>query len=242
MKPHDYRERIYRRLLSPQGLLTFQVRVRETDLFIAAQADLSVPALNSVHLYRGHLENYIKVHPEFLTSLTPLPKDALAPEIVRNMIIASDIAGVGPMAAVAGAMAELVGRDLERHSLEVMVENGGDIYLNCKRELKIGIFAGESPLSNRLSLKIDPSKMPLGVCTSSGTVGPSRSFGRADAVCVLSRSAALADAAASQIGNVVKSKNDLGRAIGVGKEIPGVMGMVIIIEDQMTAWGDLELT
>jgi ApbE superfamily uncharacterized protein (UPF0280 family) len=241
MNPHDYRERTYRHCLSPPGLKTFEVRVRETDLFVAADEDLTPFALDAIHLYRGQIENTIRLRPEFATSLAPIPNDALAPQIVRVMLSASAVAGVGPMAAVAGAVAEFVGRDLLAHSLEVIVENGGDIYLNCKRELRIRIFAGTSPLSNKVTLRIDPSKMPLGVCTSSGTVGPSLSFGRADAVCILSRSAALADAAASQIGNHIKSRKDIHLAMDVGMKIPGILGILVIIEDLMGACGDIEL-
>jgi uncharacterized protein len=241
MKKHDYQERTYRNRLSSHGLKTFQVVVRETDLYIAAHDDLTLFARDIVYRYRGHLEHYIKLHPEFLTSLVPLPEDAQAPEIVRIMLSVSAKASVGPMAAVAGALAEFVGRDLSVQSSEVIVENGGDIYLNCKREMLVGVFAGESPLSNKLTLKLDPRKMPLGICTSSGTVGPSLSFGRADAVCIISHSAALADAAASNIGNRIKTKKDIYLAIEMGSKIPGVIGILIIIEDRMGVWGDVEL-
>ena len=242
MDKESYRERTYRRHLCPAGLATFQVAIRETDLYIAAKGDLTAQALQSIVLYRGHIENYIKIHPAFLTALMPLPEDVLAPPIIRDMLSVSRIAGVGPMAAVAGAIAEYVGRDLLRFTPEVIVENGGDIYLNCHSQLSVGVFAGSSPLSNKLSLKITPQQMPLGICTSSATVGPSVSFGRADAVCVISKSAALADAAASQIGNRVKTKKDIPKALESGSRIPGVRGIVIIVQDHFGAWGEIELS
>lgn len=238
-----YRERTYRNDVSTPGLTTFQVGVRETDLFITASKDLRTEAQASIYRHRSYIENYIKLLPDFLTSLRPLPEDGLAPEIVQKMLWAGHVAGVGPMACVAGAMAEFVGHDLLiGGSLEIIVENGGDIFLSCKREIHIGIFAGRSPLSNKIKLKIAPEKMPLGICTSSGTVGPSLSFGKADAVCVMAPSATLADAAASQIGNQVKSKKDIQRALNFGAKIPSLTGLLIIVDEHMGAWGDIVLS
>jgi ApbE superfamily uncharacterized protein (UPF0280 family) len=146
------------------------------------------------------------------------------------------------MAAVAGAVAEHVGTELRFHSKEVVVENGGDIFLDARRDLTVGIFAGDSSLSDKLAIRIPAEKMPLGVCTSSGTVGPSLSFGQSDAVTVTSSSTALADAAATAIGNRAGSAEDIDRALTFGQTIPGVSGIIIIIGDRMGVWGDLELT
>jgi len=133
-----------------------------------------------------------------------------------------------------------VAKDLEAKSSQVIVENGGDIYTNTKDNLRVGIFAAESPLSNKLVLKIKAEDMPMGICTSSATVGHSVSLGKADAVCVLSRSAALADAAASAIGNLVKKATDIKRAIEIGSRIEGVLGIVIVIGKNMGAYGIVE--
>ncbi|MFA6346436.1 MAG: UPF0280 family protein, partial [Syntrophales bacterium] len=123
-----------------------------------------------------------------------------------------------------------------------MVENGGDIYLDCKRDLRVEVHAGQSSLSGKIILMIRSDRMPLGVCTSSGTVGHSFSYGRADAVCVLSVSAALADAAATRIGNLVKSAKDIERGLKTAEEIlPGIRGVVIICGSHMGLAGDVEL-
>ena len=237
-----YQERKYRNLLLDQGLVSFQVMVKETDLFIKATRNLAETARQSVLRYRHQLESYIHLHPFFLPSLSPWPRDDFAAPIIQNMIRAGREAGVGPMAAVAGAMAEAVGRDLLKESPEVIVENGGDIFLHSSRKVPIGIFAGKSPLSLRVGLLVPASENPWGVCTSSGTVGPSLSFGRADAVCVLSPSAALADAAATAVGNRVRSPADLERGLDRAKEIAGVVGAVIIVGDKLAVWGKIELT
>jgi len=168
--------------------------------------------------------------------------DLHAPELVREMIRVSQLARVGPMAAVAGAIAEWVSKDLLKLSKEVIIENGGDIYLATARERTIGIYAGQSPLSLKIGIVIGPEESPLGVCTSSGTVGPSLSFGRADAVCILSKSAALADAAATAVGNIVQEKKDIELGLGRGKEIEGVLGVLIIVGEKMGVWGNIKLT
>jgi hypothetical protein len=237
----QYLERNYRRLVSDNKLQSYQVTVRETDLLISSDVELKQSALDSVHRHRAYLEAYISRHPEFLSALAPLAPDDLAPDIVRDMLNAARLTGVGPMAAVAGAVAQRVGQDLLSHTSNVIVENGGDIFLKCHNEMKIGIFAGASPLSSRLVIRIRPEETPVGVCTSSGTVGPSLSFGAADAVCVKSGSAALADAAATAIGNRVKTKKDIKKALNFGAGIKGVLGILIIVEDELGVLGEMEL-
>jgi uncharacterized protein len=237
----QYLERTYRQNIVKNYLTSYHVTVRETDLFISSDIDLKQAALQAVHRHRAHLEAYIAGHPVFLSSLIPLKQDDLAPEIVRDMLRAAHLAGVGPMAAVAGAMAQFVGRELLSITPNVIVENGGDIFLKCKDEIKIGIFAGESPLSNKLAIRVGPEEMPLGICTSSATVGPSLSLGRADAVCVKSRSTSLADAAATAVGNRVKTKKDIKKALAFGSRITDVLGVLIILGNELGVWGEIEL-
>ncbi|NPU83053.1 MAG: UPF0280 family protein [Syntrophaceae bacterium] len=237
----EYRERTYRQRISTPDLVLFTVRVGQTDLMISASRDLTGPSLQAVYKYRRQLERYIESHPTFLNSLIPLEKEDLAPPIVRDMLEAAEQAGVGPMAAVAGAMAERVGRDLLPLSENIIIENGGDIFIRMDRDVRIGLFAGTSPLSDRISLNIRPEQTPLGICTSSGTVGPSLSLGRADAVTVLSTSAALADAAATSIGNLVQNKATIKKGLDRAQQITGVLGVVIVVADSMGAWGEVEL-
>jgi ApbE superfamily uncharacterized protein (UPF0280 family) len=157
------------------------------------------------------------------------------------MIEAGRQTGVGPMAAVAGAVAEYVGRELLTFSPEIIVENGGDIFLKILRQRTVGIYAGDSPLTGKIGLEINPRETPLGVCTSSGTVGHSLSFGKADAAVIIAASATLADAAATAIGNRVNRPEDVAGAIQFGKGINGLKGIVIIIGESVGAWGDVKL-
>jgi ApbE superfamily uncharacterized protein (UPF0280 family) len=157
------------------------------------------------------------------------------------MAQAARLANVGPMAAVAGAVAEMVGERLLQWSSEVIVENGGDIFLMIRGMRKIGIYAGESAFTGKLAIEVEPGQTPLGVCTSSGKVGPSLSLGMADAAVVLAPSAALADAAATAIGNRVRSAEDIEAALDFGQSIKGVTGIIIITGDRMGARGDVRL-
>ena len=236
-----YEERTYRDRVRTADLINFEVMVRETDLLVRAKKDLTHETRESVLKYRHQLETYIAGRPEFQKSLIPMQDDAFAPEIAREMIRTSRVVGVGPMAAVAGAMAEFVARDLLPFSHEIIVENGGDLYLATAKERTVGIYAGSSPLSLKVGILVTPEDSPLGICTSSGTVGPSLSFGKADAVCILSKSAALADAAATAVGNLVRDKKDMESGLERAKSIEGVLGCLLILADRMGAWGNVKV-
>ncbi len=236
-----YEERTYRNLVKTDDLINTEIIIKETDLLVRAKRDLSRETREAVFKYRYQLETYIAQNPEFQKSLVPLNENPHAPEIVQEMIRASRLASVGPMAAVAGALAEFVSKDLLPFSKEVIVENGGDIYLVTESERTIGVYAGRSPLSLKIGLLIEPEDSPLGICTSSGTVGPSLSFGKADAICIVSRSAALADAAATAVGNVVRQKGDIEYGLDKAKTIEDVLGALIILDDQMGVWGKINL-
>ncbi len=236
-----FEERTYRNLVKTEDLIPFRVTIRETDLFLLAQRKLESETREAVIRYRWQIEEYSRNHPEFRTSLTPVRNDPYAPKIVKEMLKASRLTNVGPMASVAGAIAEFVGSDLIPLSPEVICENGGDIFIASSRERVVGIFAGKSPLSLKVGLRIKPQDTPLGICSSSGTVGHSMSFGRADAVCVLSRSASLADAAATSIGNLIEGKGDIERGLKYGSQIKGIIGILIIVGEAMGMRGSLEL-
>ena len=236
-----YEERFYRNTFKGMNLTFFNVCILETDLCIGACSDLYEQAYSIAAKYRLQVETYIKDHPDFLTSLSPIEPVPDAPYIITAMCAAACKAGVGPMAAVAGALSEMTGRELLRFSDEVIVENGGDIFISTKTVRKVGIFAGKSPLSEKLVLEIMPEKSPLGLCTSSGTVGHSLSFGKADAALVVSADTLLADAVATALGNRVKSPEDIEAALEFASAIEGVEGALVIIGDRLGAWGDIKL-
>ena len=231
----------YRERITAKDLVSFPILIKETDLLIFADNQLKDEANNSVFNYRHQLEDYIIKFPHFLDSLIPLPLDESAPSIIQEMMRSAQLAQVGPMASVAGAIAEFVGKDLLKHTKQIVVENGGDIFIKIAEDLTIGVYAGDSPLSNKLGLKIAPDTTPLGVCTSSGTVGHSLSFGKSDAVTIIAQSTSLADAAATSIGNLVKEKKDIESGLEHAKSIKGIQGALIIVGDQFGAWGNVEI-
>ena len=233
--------RFYRHWIKDDDLVSFELVVKQTDLYIRSRRDLKDKALDSVLKHRGPLESYIGRHPLFLTTLDPYQAEAEAPAIVKEMARVSQLAGVGPMAAVAGAIAEAIGRDLLAFSPEIIVENGGDIFLKISKKRLVGIYAGQSSFTKRIALEIMPRETPLGICTSSATVGHSLSLGNADAVIVLSPSAALADAAATALCNIVKTADDIPQAIEKAQGIEGLHGLVIIVGDKMGVWGKVRI-
>ncbi len=243
-KPVDGRQRFYRRLTRCEHLVAFHVVVKETDLWVQAHKNLKNLIKELILKERGYIESYIRRHPDFQQTLHPWRLEAPAAAILSEMAQAGTQAGVGPMAAVAGAIAGRVGNRLLDHpqgSDEVIIENGGDVFLKTRQPVTVGISAGKSPLSMQIGLTIDSRERPVAVCTSSGTVGHSISFGKADAVCVVSGSAALADAAATSIGNRVHAKADIHKGIDFGKTIQGVEGLVIVKDEKMALWGALEM-
>jgi len=233
-------ERPYRRLVHSH-LTGQQVRVQESDLSIYTDADMGTAAKDILITQRAYLERFIRDHPRFATTLQPWRKEPLAPAIVQSMIRAGQQAQVGPMAAVAGAVAEQVGKALLRNAREVIVENGGDIFLSTGRASIVAVYAGRSPLSLKIGLQVDSTHTPQAVCTSSGTVGHSLSMGRADAVCVMSPSCPLADAAATAIGNRIQKPAHIKAAIQWGQTIRGVQGILVIMGDKLGAWGKIDL-
>ncbi len=239
-------KRIYRSTKDGTRLRSFPVTVKETDLWVAVSSssfyeELPEETERLVWKKRLILEAYLERNPDFAKSLEPLLLQSTAPGIIRRMVKAGNLAGVGPMAAVAGMIAEETGKHLLQKSPEVIVENGGDIFLKVSQPASIGIYAGSSPLSGKLALQINPSQTPLGVCTSSGTLGPSYSMGRADAAVAVSESCALADAAATAMGNIILGSEDLQAALEFAQSIQGVSGALVICSDKIAAWGDLEL-
>ncbi|MDD5687837.1 MAG: UPF0280 family protein [Elusimicrobia bacterium] len=241
-----YEPRVYRNFTSADDLVGFKVVNEESDLYILADSDLTSQSENLLAKYREQLIDYIKKYPEFQFTLSPyiIPSQiSEVPEIVKMMVLETAKVDVGPMASVAGAVAEFIGNELLKLSKNVIIENGGDIFIKTTKPRKIGIHAGKSKLSDKFAIEILPEMTPLGICTSSATVGPSLSFGKTDATCVVAKSATFADACATAIGNIVKEKSDIQKAIDFAKSLKDkeLLGVVIIIDDNIGIWGNLKI-
>jgi ApbE superfamily uncharacterized protein (UPF0280 family) len=221
------------------GKRTFRTFVhKEARLHICCEAFAAVT--REIVQQRAILEGYIRRHPQFQHSLEPVALLADAPEVALRMARAADTVGVGPMAAVAGAMAQLaVEAALRAGTEEVIVDNGGDIYLRTVEPVIIGLYPGESERIGRLAFSLEASDTPLSICSSSGKMGHSLSLGLCDLATVVAKDAALADAAATLTGNLVKTVDDVEPALNKIVSIEGISGVLIVKDGHVGLAGKL---
>lgn len=237
-----YQERTYRNWVTASNLIANQVCQAESDLLILAPGDIRQLAGDLLAEVRSDLVGYIQRDHKFLTSLKPHQPLHDAPLIATRMADSASLYGVGPMAAVAGAIAECVGEQISAVQSEVVVENGGDIFIHSQRPMTFTLFAGDrSPFSGKLKFTTRATRGRLGVCTSSGTVGHSYSQGRADAVCVISRSTPQADAAATALANKVRKQADIDPVLEYAAADGSILGVLAALGDRLGIWGDVEI-
>ncbi|MCF6332140.1 MAG: UPF0280 family protein [Draconibacterium sp.] len=243
-----FQPRTYRTQFNSERFTGFEVKHLETDLWIGVDPTSFQPkikefALAKIKSLRNKFDEYIKVEPFFKKSLKPFQPSDVAPAEAIEMATAAEKAGIGPMSAVAGLFAREVGEEIiQNFSVnELVIENGGDIYVLLKNKLVLSVFAGDSILSERIGLVIPTDKKKLGICTSAGTVGPSLSYGKADAVVVVCEDILLADAFATAFGNKVKSPHDIEKVIKQSEKHPEILSLLIICEDKIGIWGDYEM-
>ncbi|MHA1263819.1 MAG: UPF0280 family protein [Candidatus Helarchaeota archaeon] len=215
------------------GLVQHREIIKESDIFFKADTKKVIQAAISIIKYhRIQLEQYIRAHPRFLKAFEPIKIVKDAPKIVEIMAKAGELANVGPMAAVAGALADLGVEQMCKMGAKVaLIENGGEVSGISDRPINLGIFAGTSPLSGKIGFRFEPEDFPIGLGTSSGTVGHAISFGEADAATVLTDNAALGDAAATAVGNEVKGpdfEKSVQNGLELAETIEGVRGAIII--------------
>ncbi len=244
----DYTERSYRSRFANDSKRWFCVKFLESDLWIGVSNDSYLSSMEQdvysllVDLRRS-MDAYLLMDPAYRTALEPYDAQQSAPKIMQHMSKVCHRSGIGPMSAVAGAVAEHVARFLSsKYSLDdVVVENGGDIYAQSTTDMDIAVFAGRSALSQKVGLHIPAASFPLGICTSSGTVGPSLSFGRADAMMIVCRDTALADSYATAMANRIHSTDDLQTVIDLIQSNPDIMGALAVKDDRMAVCGNFEL-
>jgi uncharacterized protein len=236
-----YTKRFYRDWVGRADLSRFEVQIRESDLLFLCDRDLCEQAEREMVRVRALLEAYIARDPLFLTTLEPHRVLPGAPRVAEWMAEVCAPWGVGPMAAVAGAVAETVGRKLLESATTVIAENGGDVFARSDETVRFALYAGEgSPFSDKLAFGVDASR-GVGVCTSSGRVGPSLSFGRADAVVTVAPDAAFADAAATAVANRVKTPADVERVVAQEKERGVLTALIACVGDRIGFFGDIEI-
>jgi len=218
---------------------------RETRLNIKCDEERAIDsAIHSAILARAEIDKYVGLHPEFRWSLEPIDFPGRHPRVVELMLAAGKAAGVGPFAAVAGTIAQVSAEAaINAGARNVIVENGGDIMIIGNRDFRVAVFprpiTGEK--SGSLGFQVRAGDLPIGICTSSGVLGHSTSFGKADAVVAFARDAATADAAATSIANEVKGepRESVERGLLRARSIPGVFGCFIMRGREVGSWGDI---
>jgi hypothetical protein len=221
-------------------LIQKRLRLKETFATVTAEERFLELAEQTIAAARADIESYIAAQPRFLSSLQPLPVDMAAPAVARRMAAAAALAGVGPMAAVAGAIAQVMVEALvaagARH---VIVDNGGDVVLRIDRPVVVGIFTGPAAIRD-IALRCEPRPGIFSVCTSSGTVGHSLSFGCADAATVVAANGFLADAAATALGNRVRERSGDAIRAAIRESLqPEVEGLLVVAGKHMGMGGTL---
>lgn len=240
----EYKERSYRSRFSDDGRRWFCVKFLESDLWIGVdsgsyRASMEEDVYTFLVDLRRQMDAYLLMDPQYKAALTPYDAGLEAPGILKEMSRISHKTGIGPMSAVAGAVAKHVADFLG--TKEVIVENGGDIYASVAEDMDISVFAGQSPLSEKVGLHIPAAAFPCGICTSSGTVGPSLSLGRADAMMIVCQDVLLADSYATAMANRIQSVNDLQPVIESIQAIPEILGALAVKDDKLAVCGLYEL-
>lgn len=244
----EYKERSYRSRFSNDGRRWLCVKFLESDLWIGVdsgsyRASMEEDVYAMLVELRRSMDAYLLMDPQYKAALTPYDAGLEAPGILKEMSRISHKTGIGPMSAVAGAVALRVAVFLkEKFGVEeVIVENGGDIYASVAEDMDISVFAGQSPLSEKVGLHIPAAAFPCGICTSSGTVGPSLSLGRADAMMIVCQDVLLADSYATAMANRIKTVNDLQPVIEQIQNIPEILGALAVKDDKLAVCGLYEL-
>lgn len=242
MKVYSKTERFYRPDRNANGEISFQVVVEETDLFVTAERDLRAETAELVRTLRGQIKTAGELTPAFLPSLVPVAVPPGSPPVVQDMAWAGRLFNVGPMAAVAGAIAQRVADALAPLSPNVLVENGGDCYFHSTRERHVALLA-DPESGSALAARLSPEEFPVSLCSSSGRIGHSLSLGVSDLVTVKAKSGAAADAAATALGNLVRGGGDVALAVRRAQELAplGVLGVFIQCQGRVAVWGEMEL-
>jgi ApbE superfamily uncharacterized protein (UPF0280 family) len=217
---------------------------KETNLRIKCDYERAIDAAIDAGLRaRSEVERYVLAYPEFRWSLEPVKLEGKHPRVVELMLRAGELAEVGPFAAVAGAISQVAAEEAIRAGAKnILVENGGDIAIMGTRDFRVGIFAGEAKSSGKIGFLVRAGELPIGICTSSGTVGHSLSFGEGDAVVAVAREASVADAAATSIANEVTGddiKLSIEKGLNRAKKIPEIRGCLIVRGENIGTWGEI---
>ncbi|MBU0693830.1 MAG: UPF0280 family protein [Candidatus Omnitrophica bacterium] len=235
-----YEERFYRNAVFSK--FSLEISHKESDLFISTNTKIDKElTLRILRKYYQEIEDYIKATPLFLTSLSPLEHDEAAPPIVKEMIESSHSTKIGPFSSVSGAIAQYVGKDLLNYTDEVIVENGGDIFLKINEDKRVGVYLGEKFQVANLLLRIKRRDNSFGIASSSSCIGHSLNFGQADLVTIVAHDPIIADGFATSLSNRIKKQKDAKETLAMAKKDPLIEGLLIALEGKIFLWGQIEI-
>lgn len=233
-----YQERFYRQQVSSKYKL--EVCFLQSDILICSDKEIDKAiADQALKNYYRQIEACIEKNPAFRTSLIPLNEDIESPAIVRDMLSASKLSGIGPFSAVAGAVAQHLGQGLLKFCSEIMVENGGDIFLKINDDKILSVYSGSKPES--ITLKIRKRAHAFGIASSSASIGPSLNFGNAEVLTVIAKDAIIADTFATAFSNKIKKPADVDKVLKEAKKLDFIEAMVIVFGGKAFLQGDIEL-
>jgi len=232
---------IYRKNISVKGKYCYRLKYKYTDLFITSNRDILKELKSPVLSFYNEIEKVILDEPVFERSLVPVEIKSYYSPLIKKMCRAARMFGVGPMAAIAGAVCDRLAESIAQSCKFLMIENGGDIFIKSTMRVKVGLYSSNSYFSDKLNIEFNAEQTPCGICSSSGSMGHSLSLGRSDLVTIMSDSTILADAAATAVANSIKDQTDIEKAISQYKKNKEIKGMVIIKGDRIGIWGAMQL-
>jgi len=226
--------------MSKKTYIRESFQLKETVVTISSEKEYIPAAKRAIVACRNDLEQFIRNDPFFAVTLEEYrcqrPDDA--PEIVRRMVAAGNTFGIGPMSAVAGTIAGLaVEAMVDCGATYAIVDNGGDIAIVNDETVIVGVYSGRTDIS--IGLEIEPGESIRGICTSSGKIGHSISFGCADSATILADDPSLADAAATAVGNAVSDTGSIKDALSMVEGVGSITGGLIILEDHIGLYGSV---
>jgi len=235
-----YQERFYRD--SVLSKFRLDVSFKESDLLVCTEKEVDKEIATNIAIkYYKQVEEYSEKNPQFISSLSPIAQDEQAPLIVQEMIASSHLTGIGPFSSVAGAIAKYVGNELLTYASEVVIENGGDLFLKINQDKTLRVYLGENFKIESINLKVKANTLPFGIASSSAKIGHSLNFGQADLVTVMASDAIIADGFATALSNRIKTKVDVDKIARGVKNISQISGLVIAFDNNIFLWGDFEL-
>jgi ApbE superfamily uncharacterized protein (UPF0280 family) len=237
----DTDKSIYRNKISSRQKYNWRILYKYSDIFVSSDRDVSSKLKKLTKEIYSVLESHMKEDPSFKKSLSPVESKPQYHYVIKTMCAKSALFNVGPMAAVAGAVCDFIASGLDSFCRCLIIENGGDVYIKSDKDIDVGVYLRNRHFADKIYLRIKADDMPCGLCSSSGSFGHSLSMGKSDLVTILAESTISADLAATSVANNINSPKDILKTINSYKTIKGIKGILIIKDDKLGIWGNIEL-